>query len=120
MTITAPTAASMKLKFPEFAAQNDATIEFAIEEAMLGVDASWMPQYITLALMYLAAHHMMVTISRAESATGQRLKSESMDGMSKMYDTDTVRPDPADYTTTTYGARYLEMLGDNKPGVMLI
>ncbi len=115
-----PTATGMKMKFPEFAGQADASIEFAIEEALLGVDDSWMPQYGTIAIMYLAAHHMMVTISRAESATGQRLKSESMDGMSKTYADEPTRPDPADYTTTSYGSRYLEMLYENKPRIMLI
>ncbi len=115
-----PTAASMKLKFPEFVPQPDATLEFAVEEALLSVDDTWMPEFMTPAVMYLAAHHVMVAIARAESGTGQRLKSESMDGMSKTYDTDQVRPDPADYTTTLYGSRYLEMLRSNVPGVLLI
>lgn len=116
-----PTAQSMKLKFPEFAGQDDTSIEFAIEEAGLSVDDSWINDtYQTIAVMYLAAHYLMVSISRAESATGQRLKSETMDGMSKTYDNDAARPDPSDYTTTQYGTRYLEMLKVNKPGIMLI
>ena len=117
---TVPTSVSMKLKFPEFVPQTDTTIEFAIEEALLSVDDTWIPEFMTVAVMYLAAHHVMVAIARAESGTGQRLKSESMDGMSKTYDNDTPRPDPADYTTTSYGSRYLEMLRSNVPGILMI
>lgn len=120
MSVTIPTASSIKLKFPEFQSQQDTAIEFAIEEARLGVDDSWNAAEGTIALMYLAAHHMMVTISRAESATGQRLRSESMDGMSKTYDVDEQRPSAADYSTTSYGERYLELASKNAPGVLLI
>src|ERR1700678_4134002 len=99
----------MKLKFPEFATQSDTAVEFAIEEASLIVTNSWIEKYATLGIVYLAAHHLMVTISRADSGTGALLKSESMDGMSKSYDTTATKPDPGDYTTTPYGSKYLEL-----------
>lgn len=115
-----PTASAVKLKFPEFAAVPDATVEFAIEEATLGVDDTWLPSYGTVALMYLAGHHLMVSISRAESGTGQMIKSESMGGMSITYDITTTQPDPGDYTTTPYGSRYLDLLKGNVPAVLLL
>lgn len=117
---TKPTALSMKLKFPEFAQQPDASIEFAIEEAMLSVDDTWVSTHATIAVMYLAAHHLMVAISRQQSGTGQRIKSEDMDGMSITYDTEAVQPDPEDYTTTPYGLRFKGFLEISHPGVLLI
>lgn len=120
MTVVLPSALNIKLKFPEFAGIADATIEFAIEEAALEVDDTWIPKQATLAVMYLTGHHLMVSISRASSGTGQRLKSESMDGMSRTYDTDTAIPDSGDYDTTSYGKRYLELLGGNVAGVLLL
>ncbi len=115
-----PTASAIKLKFPEFAAIPDGTIEFAIEEAALGVDDTWLPSNGTLAMMYLAGHLLMVTISRAESGTGQMIKSESLLGMTVAYDTDATKPDAGDYTTTPYGSRFLELLANNIPAVLLL
>lgn len=120
MTVAVPTATSMKLKFPEFASQSDTAIEFAIEEAALEVDESWVPAYATLAIMYLAAHHLMVTISREQSGTGQLIKSETMDGMTITYDSSNLRPVAGDYTTTPYGSRYLDLLNKNVPAVLLL
>lgn len=115
-----PTASAIKLKFPEFSGVPDATIEFAIEEAMLGVDDTWIPSNGTVALMYLAGHILMVSISRAESGTGQMIKSESMGGMTISYDTDAAKPDAGDYTTTPYGSKYLDLLNVNIPPVVLL
>lgn len=120
MTVTVPTAAALKLRFKEFASQDDATIEFAIEEASLHVDDSWPDDRASLAILYLSAHYLMVSISRAQSGTGQRIKSESMDGMSIVYADDEKKPDPADYTTTPYGSRFLDLINQNFPGVLLV
>ncbi len=113
------TALSLKLKFPEFASQTDAACEFAIEEALLAVDASW-GSYQDLGTLYLSAHHLMVTISRSQSGTGQQIRSESMDGMSITYDVSTVKPDPGDYTTTPYGSRFRDLQNKLFPAVLLI
>ena len=115
-----PTALSMKLKFPEFASQPDGALEFAIEEALLSVDDSWIESHRNVATMYLAAHFLMVSISRTQSGTGQRIKSESMGGMSITYDSDAMQPDPEDFTTTAYGLRFKGFLDANHPGVLLI
>jgi len=121
--MTAPTALSMKLKFPEFAGLVDTTIEFAIEEAGINFtgNSNWVSDANqTLAYMYLTAHHLMVTLARVQSGTGQRIKSESMDGMSITYDTDGKTPDSGDYTTTSYGSRYLDLIEMNFPAIGLI
>jgi hypothetical protein len=122
MTINVPTATSLKLKFPEFAGVPDATVEFAIEEAQMQVDGSWIDDAnATLGLLYVSAHHLMVTISRQESGTGLLVRSESFAGMSVSYDTEQQsKPDPGDYTSTPYGSRYLELVGRNKPPILLL
>ncbi len=123
MTALVPTALSIKLKFMEFASLADGTIEFAIEEAGLSISnsAGWTSDSDqTMAHMYLAAHHLMVTIARAQSGTGQRIKSESIDGMSMTFDTDAVIPDAGDYNTTPYGSRYLDLVQLNFPAIMVI
>ena len=121
MTALVPTALSMKLKFPEFASMADGTIEFAIEEASMSISKGWVTEADqTLAHMYLTAHLLMVTLSRAASGTGQRIKSESMDGMSITYDTDGVTPDAGNYTTTEYGSRFLDLAKLNFPAVLVI
>ena len=123
MTAAIPTAASIKMKFPEFSSQLDGTIEFAIEEAAIGIGdgSGWVSDGgLTLATMYLTAHHLMVTISRAQSGTGQRIKSESMDGMSITYDNDATPPDAGDYTTTPYGSRYLDLAQKNFPAIGIV
>ncbi len=123
MTAIVPTATSIKLKFLEFSGLADGTIEFAIEEALLSVtdNGGWVTDNDqTMAAMYLTAHYLMVTMSRAESGTGQKLKSESMGGMSISYDTDATVPEHGDYETTPYGKRYLELVRLNIPAIGII
>jgi hypothetical protein len=123
MTAIVPTATSIKLKFPEFSGLADGTVEFAIEEALMYVtDASgWVTETDqTMASMYLTAHHLMVTLSRAQSGTGQRIKSETMGGMSITYDTDATTPESGDYTTTPYGKRFLELVQQNFPAIGIV
>jgi hypothetical protein len=114
---------SIKLKFPEFAGLADGTVEFAIEEALMYVTdtSGWVTDKDqTMASMYLTAHHLMVTLSRAQSGTGQRIKSETMGGMSITYDTDATIPEAGDYTTTPYGVRFLEIVQQNFPAIGII
>jgi hypothetical protein len=124
MTALVPTSTSIKLKFPEFGSLADGTIEFAIEEAALNISdtAGWVSDKDqTMAHMYLTAHHLMVTIARSQSGTGQRIKSESMDGMTLTYADDGANPpDPGDYTTTPYGSRYLDLVSLNFPAIGIV
>jgi len=125
MSVVVPTATSLKLKFPEFASVANGSVEFAIEEAQLQVDnsdSSWNSDAeASLAILYLSAHHLMVTISRSESGTGLLVRSESFAGISVSYDTEQQsKPDPGDYTSTPYGSRYLELVSRNQPPVMLL
>lgn len=124
---TRPTALNMKLKFPEFVSYNDAAIEFAIEEAMLFVDDTWIIAHETVAVMYLAAHYLMVSILRGQQTSGtmeggQRVTSESFGGMSISYENDSIKltADSKDFTTTVYGLRYYDFLKMSHVGVAVV
>lgn len=117
-----PTSTAMKLKFPEFASTPDATVEFAIADASRHVDDTWLVGDQTAAVMWLAAHYLMVTISRTESGSGQMISSERWGEMSITYKTPEMPTalSYSDYTTTPYGTRYRELLALNQPAVAII
>jgi hypothetical protein len=119
MTVT---TVSMKLKFPEFVDETDAAVGFALEEASRNVDSTWLPGDQDLALMYLAAHYIMVTISRRDSGEGELLASERMGEMSMTYAVPELpkAATSSDLTTTPYGTRFLELAHLNFPPVMVI
>jgi len=114
------TATSMKLKFPEFANIEDATIEFAIEEAALAVGNNW-AYGSSVGIMYLAAH--LIAAGKAAAAvlaggSGGEIASESIGRMSISYKTTNVSltnsgATPDDYTSSSYGRRYLELYDMN-------
>jgi Protein of unknown function (DUF4054) len=116
------TAANIKIKFPEFAGTDDAQIEFAIEEAARNVDDTWLEKDKMLGWMYMTAHYLMVSISRAASGTGQQIQSERIGEISVTYAT-SQQPtiaSPSDLTTTPYGTRFLELANLNFPPVLVI
>ncbi len=117
-----PAAQNLKLKFPEFGALDDATVEFAIEEAARNVDDSWLANDATLALLYLAAHYLMVSQMRAVASTGQVVQSERMGEMSVTYAgfPQPTATDAMDLRTTLYGIRYLELAHINFPPIAVI
>jgi hypothetical protein len=118
-----PTTNNLKAKFPEFADESDASVEFAIEEAQLNVDDTWIDTLnSTLGLYYLSAHYLMVSRSRAESASGQMVRSENFGPMSVTYATPNqpTAASSSDLTTTPYGTRFLELVHLNFPPVAVV
>lgn len=117
-----PTAQSMKLKFPEFAEQDDASIEFALEEAARNVDDTWLAKDKNLAWMYMAAHYLSVAINNATVVNNKQVASESIGEISVTYaqPTQSVVKDPTDLSTTSYGMRYRELSKLNFPPIMVI
>jgi hypothetical protein len=116
MTLSATT---FKLRFAEFRSETDATIELALEDARADVDEYTFGDDLDRALGWLAAHHLLV---RRTTGSGQLVKSETIGPITTTYDTQasTVIPDPSDYSTTSYGARYLNLLTKKIPPVFVI
>src|SRR4051812_41499592 len=88
VTVTIPTASSIKLKFPEFADLDDSIIEFAIEEARLGVSSEWTVGY-NVAIVYLSAHYIAAAQQATNVAAGDsgEIASESIGRLSITYKT---------------------------------
>jgi hypothetical protein len=113
MAYVDPTAGDFEARFPEFAGQDDA-IAFALEEAKLGVDASWTDDaQRKIATMLLAAHLLS---SGETAASGKEIASESIGPFSVSY----FRSDKGWLDSTGYGARYMQLVRLNKPRILVI
>lgn len=120
--MTDVTAQTMKIKFPEFADEDDVRIEFAIEEAARNVDDTWLAKDKNLAWMYMAAHYLSVSINNATVVNNKQVASERIGEISVTYAT-TPAPspkDPTDLSSTSYGQRYRELSKLNFPPIMVI
>lgn len=123
VTVTIPTASSIKMRFPEFADTDDSVIEFAIEEARLGVGTNWIKGQ-NIAIVYLAAHYVAASIAASLSGgTGGEgdIASESYGRFSISYakpaNADAVHDD---FLSTSYGRRYDALLKLNFYGPVVI
>lgn len=123
MTFPIPSAANVKMKFaPAFDNTADATIEFAIEEAASCVGDGWRMDQ-TLAVYYLTAHFLSVAkVSAAND--GREVTSERFGQISVTYKSGANSSAPqasfSDYSTTSYGARYFQIMKKNFPGFIII
>jgi len=116
-------AQSIKLKYPEFRSQPDYIVQLAVDDANNYVDSAvWMPADITYATSLLAAHFLMVRISRTASGTGQLVRSETIGSISIAYENPEMpkQPDPLDFTTTPYGSEFQALLNRNFPAVAVV
>jgi hypothetical protein len=106
-----PSVGDVKRRFKELADVEDSEVAFCIEQAQDTVDDS-LGDRQTLATIYLAAHYIMVSKSRAESASGQMVASETIGRMTTRYVSPQAPSDkePSDLPTTPYGVFYLELL----------
>lgn len=120
MAITVPSAFNMKMKFaPAFDDTDDATIEFAIEEASGQVGDAWIKDQ-TLAIMYLAAE--LLSVQKTSAANdGQIVSSETFGRISVTYKTSdtTLSSNAADYQTM-YGKRFADLYRKNFGGTILV
>jgi uncharacterized protein DUF4054 len=117
-----PTALSIKSKFPEFGWLDNTVIEYAIEEASRLVDGTWTAGDQLLGASYATAHILMVSISRAESGTDQVVSSETIGRLVTSY---SVPQQPregseSDFTTTSYGTRFVSLAKRNIPAIAII
>ncbi len=121
VTVTIPTAVSIKTRFPEFADVTDANVEFAIEEARLEVGSNWTVGY-DLAIVYLVAHYVAAAVAASDRASaGGEIASESIGRLSVSYaQSSSAEATHADKSSTSYGQRYLDLLQKNFGGPVVI
>lgn len=127
MPYTVPTVDQFKERFPVFGEAEDLQIQTLLTEASASVDLTWAEADYQPAIMYLAAHLLATDSSQEGDDVGAggdgTIASESFNGMSVSY----VRPNgvsggafTSEYSTTSYGRRYLALLKRNKPAVVAI
>ena len=121
-----PSATTIKLRFPAFRTFDDASIEFAVEEAVVACgqtaaqnNSDWIDNFnLTLAIQYYAAHLLQIAVMRG--GTGTIKSSERTPEFSVTYATPPYpKPDEAvDFTMTIYGTRFLGLVKKNFPAVL--
>lgn len=124
MPYTTPTAADLKLRYPAFAAVDDAVVDYWLEDALLTVKTSWIEDDYQPAIMALAAHNMASEglgsggdIASLGAAGVTDFKSASM---SVSFDAATVRASSGGgYDSTRYGIAFKVYLRRNRGGPFL-
>jgi hypothetical protein len=119
MTIPRPDANSIKVRFPEFALVTDAAVEFAIEEAGLLIDDTWIEGDGALAWSLLTAH--LLAAAQATSDVGGRIiTSESIGRISVSYAAGSVTEISSTIRSTIYGDRFLSLARRNHPPILSV
>ena len=127
MSYDAPTASSIKARFPEFASLADARIEALIAEGASYVSESWIETDYTIAYNYVVAHLLLRegALDASGSVVSQSgpVQSESLGDASVTYAG--VRSnglgDDMMFSTTEYGRRYLSLKKKNfGTGAMIV
>lgn len=130
MAYDLPTPASMRTRFPIFAALSDPTLQEFIDEAARSVDTTWIEGDYTRAIQYLAAHNIVTeglvdpAGSSVSSAVAGPIKSDKLGDASTTWATPTegtgiTGPD-ALLARTIYGQRYLALRRASNPGVLIV
>lgn len=128
-----PTLTQFRTRFPVFDDADDALILMLIDEAEGQVSTEWTERDYQPAILYLAAHLLATDPSLSGEAgvvstgpTGsENIKSESLGGgLSVSYGRDagagTDLSSSERYGATEYGRRYLALLRDNFPAIMVV
>lgn len=125
MPYSQPDAAELKLRYPAFAAVDDATVEYWLTDARLIVTDSWFENDRAPAEMALAAHNMALGgLGTAGGAVGDLaamgVTSFRSASMSVSFDADSVRRSGnGGYGSTRYGVAFLPYLRRNRGGPFL-
>lgn len=130
MPYTVPTLQQFRSRFPIFEDTDDGVIEALLIEASGQVDTSWRESDYQPAIMYAAAH-LVATDNSGEgeevergAAGGGQIASESFGQMSISYSTGSSQPGSLSaserWGSTEYGRRYLALLKQNKPAIVVV
>lgn len=106
------TAADFKIRFPEFAAEDDARIELFIADSVTIINEVYWGTKYDLGLYYLTAHYLTLANKTATGAAGSTgtIASRAVDGVSISYvNTISDNENDAYYASTSYGQRYLAL-----------
>lgn len=135
MPYTPPTAATFKVRYPEFAAVPDATVTAILGEAALEVGPSWIEDDRAPAQMALTAHLLVMQGALGgliTSADGSSVQTSGPVSRVKVGDVETTFSSPSgssggseggsqsEYALTAYGRRFLRYLRRSFPPVAVV
>lgn len=126
MAFTAPTAADVKARFPEFTAVADATIDAVLAETGF-IDERWIENDRRPAIMYYVAHTLVVS-GQGSSASAKlqsvgdftRIKSGDLEVSRSAGSAANSSSSDGTYFQTNYGKLYLELRDRSFPSVLMI
>lgn len=126
MAYTAPTAAEVKARFPEFAAVDDSVINAVIAEAGSFVDDSWIEADATTAAMFYVAHELVMAGQGTSAAAKvaqvgdfSRIKSGDLE-VQRNAGSAQVASANGTLGLSRYGLKFLELRGRSFPGILSI
>ncbi|AGC35706.1 virion structural protein [Rhizobium phage RHEph06] len=127
MTWTAPTPAEFKIRFPQFASVDDATVQMILDEAVAEVGETWIEAYRTPGVLYLAAH-LLASQGLGYSAGGGGAAVTGAVKRRKVGDVETEfagvaggsSGDLSGYGTTVFGQQFLRLQRKNFPAVAVV
>lgn len=121
MPYTVPTASDLKARYPAFAEVSSPLIELVIADAARNVDQSWIEGDYQPAIMALSAHMLI-----EEGATGRSTEAAGAITSSKLGDAQdsyaglTSAQSAGEYSSTSYGRKFMQLRAQNCQGVQLL
>lgn len=122
MSVTVPSAATFKARHPRFASVSDDTVTLYLTEASRYVNDCWNSDDATSAMMFLAAHEMVMegALNPTGNAPGIGNQITLVKAGEVQTEFDTKGADDgiggqlwATYRSTIYGRKYLELAARN-------
>lgn len=121
MAWTAPTTIDLKIRFPEFDAVPEPTLQAILDEAIAQVGDTWVETDRTPAIQYLAAHMLsqqgLGLGGSGSSARGPIKRRKVGDVETEFAGSGVTAGSRGGYGTTVYGQGYLRILRRNFPAV---
>jgi len=129
MAWSPPTVADFKTRFPTFASVADATVQAILDEAIPQVGDTWLERDRTPGVLHLAAH-LMASQGIGVAAAGDSLavtgavRSRTVGDVSVTFagvgTGSTGGAFVAQYSTTAYGLKFLELLRKNFAAIAVV
>lgn len=122
MPYTTPTVLEFKTRHQIFQCLSDPIIQEHIDDAERVVDTSWLEDDYQRAIMYLAAHNLVMEGHLGGSPdTAGLITSEKLGDASVNYgNAIDASKNISDYGSTHFGRKYQELLKRNHPGVLTL
>lgn len=127
MDYTAPTAADLKARFPEFVAVSDTLVGLILAEAVPQVGETWVERDRNPATLYLAAHMLAMEGEPGRSQSGQGSAATGPVRRRKVGDVETEfagygasEYGRSGYGASEYGRRFAELMRRNFPAAVVV